>query len=570
MTAMTTEATELEQLRFANRVLGVEAWTLELSESELERARLAIHPEDLPHVDARIQACLAGSAAEFEAVYRLREDDGSMCRKLGRGVVIRDDAGRPIRIAGSRVDITGLGLGPHATGPAVEITQAEQTQEELRRVRDRLAFAVTGSQAASWAVEIPDGDMARARVVFNNFWELLGYEVPPPGAELLGAMLDQAVAPEDLPPVAWCMLPTSARGAEEALAALARAHSAGTPFSLVLLNARMRDSDGAALAREMRWRWDNGAPRVILLSPDDSTPLPALARAHGVLACLSKPIEQSELLEAIGAVMHLDLAVPSSSSRTEHARPLRVLVAEDNEFNVTLLRALLSQRGYVAEFVHDGRAALDRALQVQFDLMLLDLHMPELDGFAVVEAIRAHERGTAQHLRIIALTARTSARDRERCLAAGMDEFLAKPIAAAALWTTMDSLVAAWPLTAVTPRSAELGVFDTRTLMHASGGQADILEKLRVVLRRTVTAQMSRVRSGLASGDLTAVGEAAHQLLGTVASLSTVMGDVAAALEDAAIGEDRESCAALAIRLDSLCAALLDATETLAVESLSL
>jgi two-component system sensor histidine kinase/response regulator len=283
--------------------------------------------------------------------------------------------------------------------------------------------------------------------------------------------------------------------------------------------------------------------------------------------------QQSELLEAIWAVMNLAPTVPASAGpaggQPERSRPLRVLVAEDNELNVMLLRELLSSRGHLAQFAHDGRAALELALQGEFDLMLLDLHMPELDGFEVVQAIRTHERGV-HHLRIIALTARSSARDRERCLAAGMDEFLAKPIEAAALWAAMERLVARWPLAAPAPRTVEPGLLDARAILRASGGQAGVLEKLRVVFRQTLPVQMARVRSALARGELPDLREAAHQLVGTVGAFSTVAASVASALEDAAIRDDRESCAALGERLGSLCDALLEATETLSIDSLSL
>jgi PAS domain S-box-containing protein len=370
----------------------------------------------------------------------------------------------------------------------------------------------------------------------------------------------------------WRMQPTPAGNAAQALAALASAHSAGAPFSVVLLDARMPDTDGVTLAGEIRRRWEASAPRLILLSSEDSAELSALARETGVLAYLLKPVQQSELLEAIWAAMNLGHKVPASAlpagGQPERARPLRVLVAEDNELNVTLLKELLSSRGHLAQFARDGRAALEFALRGEFDLMLVDLHMPELDGFEVVQAIRDHERGTHQHLRIIALTARSSARDRERCLAAGMDEFLAKPIEAAALWAVMERLVADWPIAA--PRAVEPGLLDARAILRACGQQAAVLEKLRVVFRRTLPVQRARVRAALASGDLQELREAAHQLVGTVGAFSTVAAGVASTLEDAAIRQDRESCAALVERLGSLCDALLDATVTLSIDSLSL
>jgi HPt (histidine-containing phosphotransfer) domain-containing protein len=149
-----------------------------------------------------------------------------------------------------------------------------------------------------------------------------------------------------------------------------------------------------------------------------------------------------------------------------------------------------------------------------------------------------------------------------------MDEFLAKPIQAAALWAAMDRLVAERPLAA--PAAVEPGLLDTRAMLRASGGQAAVLEKLRVVFQRTLPVQMSRVRAALARDDLEELREAAHQLVATVGAFSTITASVASALEDAAIQADRESCAALVERLGSLCEALLEATVTLSIDSLSL
>src|SRR5262249_53132588 len=152
----------------------------------------------------------------------------------------------------------------------------------------------------------------------------------------------------------------------------------------------------------------------------------------------------------------------------------RVLVAEDNELNIALLRELLRQRGHVAQFARDGRTALELALAGACDLMLLDLHMPALDGFEVVRALRDHERGSTRHLPVIALTARSSVRDRERCLGAGMDEFLSKPIEAAVLWATVERLVKPSPAAIATPHPTIPGLLDPRAILRAFDGQASV------------------------------------------------------------------------------------------------
>jgi CheY-like chemotaxis protein len=121
--------------------------------------------------------------------------------------------------------------------------------------------------------------------------------------------------------------------------------------------------------------------------------------------------------------------------------PLRVVVAEDNEFNSQLMSGLLSKRGHDVRIARTGTETL-RLLELgEYDLLLLDVHMPELDGFQVIHAIRRQEQATGRRLPVIAVTARSRKEDRDRCLDAGMDDYLAKPINAASLWTAIDRLL---------------------------------------------------------------------------------------------------------------------------------
>src|SRR5208283_3838019 len=154
--------------------------------------------------------------------------------------------------------------------------------------------------------------------------------------------------------------------------------------------------------------------------------------------------------------------------------PLNILVAEDNDFNAQLLEQLLVRRGHRVRLASDGRKALSLVEEGAFDLLLLDVHMPELDGFQVIQAIRDRERSMGGHLPVIALTARARKEDRERCLAAGMDEFLAKPIQAASLWAAIDRVVGAHPLAQPNDRP-QPGLLDANVLLAACGGDAGIL-----------------------------------------------------------------------------------------------
>jgi len=251
-----------------------------------------------------------------------------------------------------------------------------------------------------------------------------------------------------------------------------------------------------------------------------------------------------------------------------------VLVAEDNELNVTLLRELLGRRGHSVEVAGDGRTALDLATRsgAGYDLLLLDLHMPEMDGLEVVKAIRERERERGrqgdggQRLPIIALTARSSARDREKALAAGMDDFLSKPLEAAGLWGAMERVTAHAP-----PRKRDRSsLLDARAVTRMCGGRASVLDRLCEVFRRSVPEQLMATRGALAAGNLTQLRVAAHMLAGTLSAFSSIAGGVASGLEDAAITEDLATCATLVGRLESLGATLIEDTRGLTLEDLNL
>jgi CheY-like chemotaxis protein len=234
---------------------------------------------------------------------------------------------------------------------------------------------------------------------------------------------------------------------------------------------------------------------------------------------------------------------------------------------VTLIMELLGRRGHRADIASDGRRTLELALRpdATYDLVLLDLHMPEKDGFEVVREIRAHERGTGKHLPIIALTARSSQRDRESALAAGMDDFLSKPIEVDALWAALDR-VARKP-GRVRPRRSSL--LDPGVILRMCGGNALVLDKLCQVFQRTLPEQMGRARVALAERDPSRLREAVQMLTGTVAAFSTAAGDVASTLEDRIRAGDLASCTELVGRLDAMCAELVVDTRGLTIESLS-
>jgi signal transduction histidine kinase/DNA-binding response OmpR family regulator len=243
----------------------------------------------------------------------------------------------------------------------------------------------------------------------------------------------------------WRMEPTAVDGGAEALRALLRARAAGAPFPLVLIDGRMPEMDGFALAARIKEDPTLTGSTVLMLTSDDRPGDLARCRDLGIAAYLVKPIRQSELLDAI--VTAVGSPEPAASTpapaprRPATGRSLRVLLAEDNKVNQRLAVRLLEKRGHRVAVVDNGRDAVATAIAQPFDLILMDVQMPEMDGFEATAALRAAERGTGQRRPIVAMTAHAMKGDRERCLLAGMDEYLAKPIQPAEFFDLIERIL---------------------------------------------------------------------------------------------------------------------------------
>jgi CheY-like chemotaxis protein len=246
------------------------------------------------------------------------------------------------------------------------------------------------------------------------------------------------------------------------------------------------------------------------------------------------------------------------------SEPLRILVAEDNEFNAQLLEQLLGRRGHPVRIANNGREALALVEEGTFDLLLLDVHMPELDGFEVVRAVRERERTSGDHLPIIALTARSRQEDREQCLAAGMDDFLTKPIQAVELQAAIERIIES-NRTADRPRS---NLLDPRVILAACGGDAVILKRICHAFQAHLPEHVTAVRNALREGDAPRLREVAHKLAGMLAAFSTVAGGVASDLEEHAARGQLEQASALVKRLETIGQELIHQAGGLSLETL--
>jgi CheY-like chemotaxis protein len=244
----------------------------------------------------------------------------------------------------------------------------------------------------------------------------------------------------------WDMRPTSAASAVEALAALRDAQQAGQSFPLVLTDANMPEVDGFRLAEQIRNDPGLGSTVIMMLSSGERPG--EIARCHelGVHSHLLKPIKQSELFNAIAEALGISEVRAEVEAKPEpqpaaSLPPLKILLAEDSVVNQKLAVGLLQKHGHTVTVANDGCEAVAALGTQQFDLVLMDVQMPEMDGYAATAAIRELEKTTGTRIPIIAMTAHAMKGDRERCLEAGMDAYVAKPIRSQQIFEAIASLL---------------------------------------------------------------------------------------------------------------------------------
>ena len=238
----------------------------------------------------------------------------------------------------------------------------------------------------------------------------------------------------------WSMQPATAAGGDEAITAMQTACGQGRPFRLVLIDGHMPGMDGFELADRIRGNPQLAGCTVMMLTSAERQGDVARCQALGVSAYLIKPIRRQELLKSIlqslGAGKKIEDPQPQSAAQGQEAG-LRILLAEDNPINQRVAVRLLEKGGHTVVTAENGNLAVQQYRAGNYDLILMDVQMPEKDGLEATAAIRALERQTGLHTPIIAMTAHAMKGDRERCLAAGMDGYLTKPINREALFAAL-------------------------------------------------------------------------------------------------------------------------------------
>jgi CheY-like chemotaxis protein/HPt (histidine-containing phosphotransfer) domain-containing protein len=331
----------------------------------------------------------------------------------------------------------------------------------------------------------------------------------------------------------WQMLTLPAADSAEVMAALAAGKQDGFPVRFVLLDSQLEGADTSILVREIRRR-TLPAPVVILMQPVASGPAETERfRAAGVGAFLVKPIGPSELLAALlycsEAGERAPEPLPVSNLSPRRLTPsLHVLLAEDNAVNRELATTVLRKLGHSVTTVSNGQQALAAWERGSFDLVLMDVQMPAMDGMEATTLIREQEKDTGRHTPIFGLTAHAMMGDREQGLAAGMDEYITKPL-------RLESLIEAiqrWA-TPVGPSSGEPPIrFQPERLLRSLGGDEVALRRLVRIYLDTTPPLLAKLDSSLEQKDTAAFLHAAHTLKGSLQQLeATEAAAIAAELE---------------------------------------
>jgi CheY-like chemotaxis protein len=320
----------------------------------------------------------------------------------------------------------------------------------------------------------------------------------------------------------WHMRPALAASGREALALLREAADRLERFPIVLIDHLMPGMDGFAVAEEIQKDTRLAGATIIMLSSGRSGDALDRCRELGIAAYLYKPIRQAELLQAMLsalACVSRPLPVRDSSdsptvsdsagvrSGTKADGGLRILLAEDNRINQRVAVRMLEKDGHQITIAEDGKKALLAVEQNTFDLVFMDVQMPEMDGFETTAAIRAREQATGRHLPIIAMTARAIKGDRERCLAAGMDDYVSKPVTLAELRRVLKSIRAF---------SSPPLVFDEAAALARVDGDVGFLRELAGLLAEDAPQLLAQVGEATAAGDAVRIEKTAHRLKGAL------------------------------------------------------
>jgi CheY-like chemotaxis protein/HPt (histidine-containing phosphotransfer) domain-containing protein len=345
----------------------------------------------------------------------------------------------------------------------------------------------------------------------------------------------------------WKMKPTAVASAREALEALEQAHKRGTPFSVMLTDCLMPEMDGFQLIDEINKHPEISAPRIIMLTSAGERGDVSRSRDLGAAAYLLEPVSQSDLLNTISRALQFPSRKEVSTARAtqlsipESSRSLRILVAEDNPVNQKLATKILQKMGHRVTVVGDGKKAVETLGQETFDLVMMDVQMPVMGGFEATQTIRAQEKHSGKHIPIVAMTAHAMKGDRERCLEAGMDGYVSKPINLQDLYDAIEDLVPASNEgeKEVSCEETRAELVDREALLDRVAGDMDLLRDVVDLFMDDSQRLFDRISEAVTVKDADELERAAHALKGSVLNFEArTVADIARNLET--MGRNRD------------------------------
>lgn len=343
----------------------------------------------------------------------------------------------------------------------------------------------------------------------------------------------------------WKMVPTVVSDASEALKMLVQAYRNGTPYPLALVDMQMPDMDGFELAENIRKHPEYLVSTIMMLTSDGKRGDATRCRELGIASYLMKPIAQSELLDAIMTA----LGEPAQSSQpvliTRHSlresrHSLNLLLAEDNVINQTLAIRLLQKLGHQVTLAKNGLEAVQQWQTGSFDAILMDVDMPEMNGYEATAAIRAHESETGKHISIVAMTAHAMQGSREECLRAGMDGYLPKPIDTDALWLELDRIGKALQHEGGSEPAAPAGVVaDFKKSLALMDDSRELFDEIVQLFQQDGSKYLQNAKLALEQGNADQVKHAAHAIKGMVGIFAAERTMEAAAKVEKLAGEQQ-------------------------------
>ncbi len=320
----------------------------------------------------------------------------------------------------------------------------------------------------------------------------------------------------------WDVKTTTLSSAAEALGELTRAEAEGEPYRLVIIDAQMPKMDGFALAERIKQNPALVQSTVMMLSSGDTVGASSRCKKLGLSSYLIKPVKQEDLLKSILLALgqkekeSQQQDEPPAASATKPPVRMRILLAEDNIINQKIVATALKKRGHDVVTVMNGQEALEIWSKQPFDIILMDVQMPIIDGFSATRKIRKAEKETGGRIPIIALTAHALKGDRERCIEVGMDDYITKPIDPNALVELLENFEPAPP---PEDPSDEQSPFDSERLLHRIEGDWSIAAELVKLYLEDTENQLQELGKAITAAQLDRVQQISHLLKGSSLSI---------------------------------------------------